>query len=241
MIKKIHLIWVGSFIPMYDKRPYLNRVLKWARLNKGWQVHLWYSSRTLDATGKQQMGMLAKIAPEISLMDCGKESKLFVGLEDSFADELYNKFPNYGAASDILRVAILIKYGGLYFDTDIDPVKPLGSLKPAKGFFINRIGPAYANDILYAEKTKHAFFIKYRDKMLANYAKLTLSDWDKRRTDKEEKNQSTQEVSGPGALWNVLTDLGYLVDGQIAYDTSTDPLVFPKTYIQQDGSDSSWL
>ena len=103
MIKKIHLIWVGNFIPMYDKRPYLNRVLKWARLNKGWRVHLWYSSRTLDATGKEQIAMLTKLAPEISLMDCGQQTKVFVGLEDCFADELYNKFPNYGAASDILR------------------------------------------------------------------------------------------------------------------------------------------
>ena len=118
-------------------------------------------------------------------------------------------------------------------------MKPLDSLKPAKGFYVNRINGAYANDILYAEKKKHAFFVKYREKMLANYAKLSPTDWHNRRTNKEDKNQSTQVVSGPGALYDLLNDFGYTA--MMPPTESTDPLVFPKTYIKQDGSDSSWL
>jgi mannosyltransferase OCH1-like enzyme len=239
MIRKIHLIWMGSFVPMYDKRPYLQRVLAWKKLNPTFNVWLWYTSKVLNADQKSQMDMLRQVAPEISVIDVS--SKVLVGLEDAFAEEAFDKLPNWGAASDILRVAILIKHGGCYFDTDIEPVKPIGNLKAAQGFYVNRVHGAYTNDILYAAETKHKFFVAYRKKMQEKYAALTADDWNARRTDKAVKNQSTQMVTGPGALSELLEQNGYVSAHTMAPSADTDPLCFPPEYVKQESSDSSWL
>nr|WP_233632243.1 TcdA/TcdB catalytic glycosyltransferase domain-containing protein [Burkholderia gladioli] len=42
--------------------------------------------------------------------------------------ELVDRGANFGAASDVLRIEILLQEGGLYVDTDVDCVAPLGSL-----------------------------------------------------------------------------------------------------------------
>jgi mannosyltransferase OCH1-like enzyme len=238
MIKKIHLIWMGSFVPMHDKRPYLQRVFKWKQLNPTFNVWLWYTSKVLGADQKAQMDLLRQRAPEITLMDVS--SKVLVGLEDAFAEEAFDKLPNWGAASDILRVAILIKHGGCYFDTDIEPVKPLGSLKPTNGFYVNRVMGAYTNDIFYVSETKHKFFVKYRKLMQDKYGALSAEEWNARRTDKAVKNQSTQDTTGPGALIELLEQMGY-VGLERPATSEADPLCFPPDYVKQESSDSSWL
>ncbi|MBP0594791.1 glycosyltransferase [Paraburkholderia sp. LEh10] len=42
--------------------------------------------------------------------------------------ELVNRGANFGSASDILRVEILLQYGGIYVDTDVSCVSPLGEI-----------------------------------------------------------------------------------------------------------------
>ena len=212
--------------------------MKWARMNPGYEVNLWYTSKTLNSTAKAQMSELQQCAVNaVVLRDINGDNKLMVGLDNSFADEAFNKLPNFGAASDILRVAILIKHGGIYFDTDIEPVAPLGHLNPCYNFMVNRPLGAYSNDILYAGIVKHDFFIKYRAKMIDNYSRLTADDWKQRRTDKETKNFSTQVVTGPGALYDTLAEWGI----QPTPTAATDPVVFPASLVRQDSSDCSWL
>tara|TARA_R100000697_G_scaffold82823_2_gene94702 strand:+ start:2223 stop:3836 length:1614 start_codon:yes stop_codon:yes gene_type:complete len=41
---------------------------------------------------------------------------------------LFDKTPNFGQKSDILRNVILYKYGGVYIDTDFIPIKPFNEL-----------------------------------------------------------------------------------------------------------------
>jgi hypothetical protein len=238
MIKKIHLIWLGKMIPNSKDRPYLNRVLKWHRINPDYEVNLWFTSKTLGRSAKAQMGELqAAAANAIVLHDIDGDDKLLVGLDDSFASEVFNKLPNYGAASDILRVAILIKFGGIYFDTDIEPVAPLGGLVAPYHFLVNRPAGGYSNDILYSAIVKHDFFIKYRANMIENYGKLTPEDWYRRRRDRDEKNASTQLVTGPGALTDTILAWGL----QPTPSAVGDPIVFPKDRVRQEKSDESWL
>ena len=116
--------------------------------------------------------------------------------------------PNFGAASDILRVGILLKHGGIYFDTDIEPVAPLGNISANYNFLVNRILGCYSNDVLWSGIVKPPFFIKYRARMIDNYSKLTPEEWKLRRTVLEEKNASTQEVTGPGALVDTIAEWG---------------------------------
>ncbi|ALK32600.1 TcdA/TcdB catalytic glycosyltransferase domain-containing protein [Burkholderia plantarii] len=45
-----------------------------------------------------------------------------------YRQELVNRGANFGSASDILRIEILLQYGGIYVDTDVDCVSALGEL-----------------------------------------------------------------------------------------------------------------
>lgn len=42
--------------------------------------------------------------------------------------ELVNRGANFGSASDILRIEILLQHGGIYVDTDVSCVSPLGEI-----------------------------------------------------------------------------------------------------------------
>jgi len=45
-----------------------------------------------------------------------------------YRKELVERGANFGAASDILRIEILMQHGGVYVDTDVTCVSPLGSI-----------------------------------------------------------------------------------------------------------------
>ncbi|WP_027209659.1 TcdA/TcdB catalytic glycosyltransferase domain-containing protein [Burkholderia sp. WSM2232] len=45
-----------------------------------------------------------------------------------YRSELVNRGANFGSASDILRIEILLQYGGIYVDTDVSCVSPLGDI-----------------------------------------------------------------------------------------------------------------
>ncbi|SAL41736.1 Subversion of eukaryotic traffic protein A [Caballeronia sordidicola] len=45
-----------------------------------------------------------------------------------YRQELVERGGNFGAASDILRIEILMQYGGVYVDTDVSCASPLGSI-----------------------------------------------------------------------------------------------------------------
>jgi mannosyltransferase OCH1-like enzyme len=236
MIKSIHFIWVGSFIPMSQKQPYFQRLQNWVTLNRGWKVHLWYNSKTLDNMARYKMARLKKDYSNISYMDSNAATDMLVGLNDMFINELFVKHPNYGAASDILRVAILIKHGGLYLDTDVDPGNPLGTLVAPHGFLVNRpagaVG-AYSNDVLYAGTTGHDFFVKYRERMIRNYAVVSKKSWARDRwTNKQSKNDWTQLSTGPGCLTDVINQ---------GYKTLGPSILFPGDRVSQTTSDCSWL
>lgn len=51
----------------------------------------------------------------------GKNSSIYLS-------ELVNRGANFGSASDILRIEILLQYGGIYVDTDVSCVSPLGEI-----------------------------------------------------------------------------------------------------------------
>ena len=56
---------------------------------------------------------------------------------DTFhVSEHWNRFPNYGFQSDLMRLMILWQYGGVYLDTDCEPLRPLDGLQEASDAFI---------------------------------------------------------------------------------------------------------
>jgi hypothetical protein len=55
-------------------------------------------------------------------MNIGKNAPLY-------RQELIDRGANFGAASDILRIEILLKYGGIYVDTDVRCLEPIGNIQ----------------------------------------------------------------------------------------------------------------
>ncbi|MBL8842208.1 MAG: hypothetical protein JNL90_11855 [Planctomycetes bacterium] len=209
MKKLIHYVWMGSAILNTEENPDVGILATWARLNPDWKVNLWVVHKLLDKRARQQIATIGNNF-HIEIRDCvDQDKRVLVGLNDQFTHELFTKYPNYGAASDILRVAILIKEGGLYVDHEIVPKVPLGNLNASRGLLVHFVGGTPTNDILYSDCVAHSFFVKYRERLIERYDTADPKVLKLRRTDKELKNQTTQDMSGPGLLWDVLQETGY--------------------------------
>jgi hypothetical protein len=108
--KLIHFIWMGSPIPEH----YLDNIKFIAHLNPDYKIYIWLddASQTSAEEFRSSQFVTSRIAS--ILMD--KVASKTVNNIYQFV--LSGAHPNYGAASDVLRIIILIKHGGIYLDTD---------------------------------------------------------------------------------------------------------------------------
>jgi Glycosyltransferase sugar-binding region containing DXD motif len=124
--KIFHFIWAGGTKTL----PYRNIIiiLDWMQANPSIDFWLWIDKKT--APGNLD---LVKFYKEQFKAGAVQDKNLNVNLnelvikdieEESIVDE-YIRYeidrlrPNYGASSDMLRYAILYKFGGVYFDSDV--------------------------------------------------------------------------------------------------------------------------
>lgn len=143
--------------------------------------------------------------------------------------ELVQRGTNFGAASDILRVEILNKFGGVYFDTDVICLEPLGSIpaeqnhprwaavhkKWQNGDRITReewIGdefwrqsgfmwpPGLSNSII-ASHPKSQGLDKYRAMIKMNYKEVDSGRLDFKYYD--DMKNATIQMTGPAAVTQV--------------------------------------
>jgi len=75
--------------------------------------------------------------------------------------ELVNRGANFGSASDILRIEILLQYGGIYADTDVSCVSPLGDIVWGVSRSLLQTNKALFE--AYASRNKDATPAEYRD------------------------------------------------------------------------------
>lgn len=65
-----------------------------------------------------------------------------------YRKELVNRGANFGSASDILRIEILLQYGGIYVDTDVSCVSPLGEIICHQSYpRLSAVSPAWRNGV----------------------------------------------------------------------------------------------
>ena len=100
--KVIHAVWFGGPIPDEE----LANVRSWQQHLQGWPIILW-----TDKAGRRGPWT------EERIVDWDKT--MFAGVVPSFQD-LFQGCARYGAMSDVLRLDILLKEGGLYMDLDIE-------------------------------------------------------------------------------------------------------------------------
>lgn len=62
-----------------------------------------------------------------------------------YRQEMVSRGTNFGAASDVLRIEILNAFGGVYFDTDVICLHPLGTIKAASHCRWSAVAPQWAS------------------------------------------------------------------------------------------------
>ena len=254
-MKRIHFIWMGCALPA----KYQKRVIKWAKLNRDWTVNLWVLEAFLDPVAELQHWMMMYESANIRIRGIQANQQLIVNqnLIQAFASEVRHagaeKYRNnWGAASDILRVAILCEEGGLYLDTDVDPGDPLGKLKAPQGFLVHKIKKgSVANDAMYADRKKHNFFQLYAAMLTHGYTQLlqdTLTLQKRRVNEEGEKLQGTVQTSGPGMMENCLYQyFGWNVNDSLAMENGrhANEIYLAESHVKslegQYGSDASWI
>ncbi|MFN6254490.1 MAG: glycosyltransferase family 32 protein [Acetobacteraceae bacterium] len=124
--KMLHHVWLGpNEIPERDL-VWIGAAQRAVRRNsEDWQCVLWVNSKT-NASRYSDLG--ASLVPEL------------------FNQQMFNEIPTlfkgntvYVVQSDIVRMEMICRYGGVYIDTDVELFKPLGPL-------LDGVELAYANE-----------------------------------------------------------------------------------------------
>lgn len=111
--KKVHFVWMGNRLP----HKYLNNIRSFSVRNRDYEFNVWVDRKSNFEVPQnlQDSGRFP-----IRVRDLSDEvSRLPVELQAYFERERNGVFPNYAAASDIIRAQILLDEGGIYFDTDV--------------------------------------------------------------------------------------------------------------------------
>jgi hypothetical protein len=116
--KLLHFIWIGEDIPV----TYIENIKTWSARNRDYKLILWSDQQIKFERPlvKADQGFFDYEFGDIE--ELKKEFfHTFPRLIGYLERESHGKFPNYAAASDILRLLILYKLGGVYIDTDEIP------------------------------------------------------------------------------------------------------------------------
>lgn len=150
--KIIHFIWSGGEKTLPNDS--IQVILQWANANipHGFEIWLWVDKKIfsdgIDAlketyarefNREKQNGnspLISHLDINFNNLTCPFKLK---DIEDEGVSSIYVRYeisklaPNYGASSDLLRYAILYKFGGSYFDSDVSP-SPLRNLTEGSYF-----------------------------------------------------------------------------------------------------------
>lgn len=122
---KIHLIWLGGSMPTEYLDNLRNMTLLCNKMNPAFTVNIWTDQGSRNANGDffQQIAGLKIRHIESELLNplLSTDTTYTAKEKSSFMQwVLFENLPpqNYGALSDLFRVEILRREGGLYLDTD---------------------------------------------------------------------------------------------------------------------------
>jgi len=118
-----------------------------------------------------------------------------------FRDE-YNIDNNYARKSDLVRIAALYQYGGVYLDMDIESIKPIDNLLKGYSFIVateagkpdkKNIKETHINNAVIAATKRNKILTKLIIEIKKRYAKITIKPEDHPLT-------YVADLGGPGVL-----------------------------------------
>ncbi|PVZ70536.1 glycosyltransferase family 32 protein [Pelagibaculum spongiae] len=226
--KQIHYIWLGNAIPARS----LAVAKRFQALNPDWIVNIWSDAPlTIEKTNTEyDMNIKWSFRHLDSLFDLN--NALEKQLYQIFVRESSGHFVNYAAASDVARVLILYKEGGIYSDHDVFCLSKIPELFAPSGLLIpsldesssvtNALIAGCQGSLLLNLMLKKMQFCYFESKEYAHLAwsekrpfatKGRLVAYNLRKT-------LTVMMTGPGMLTDVLTRPGMPV--QVDYEQFND-------------------
>lgn len=136
----------------------------WQELHPGWTVTDWQNSAALPALVNQDLFDRAR---EI----CPHDWKRF--------------------QSDILRLELMRQFGGVYVDTDMEPLQPLDPLLQSGAYAAWEVQDVFVGQAFLASEPGHLFF----DRLIAGLEANV----------RQHVGQSTTRISGPQYVTDVFT------------------------------------
>ena len=138
----IHRIWCGSDMP----DDYQRYGEDWARLNPGWRVWEWNESELATGRWTNQ-----KVVDHLYERDAGRHTT-----------ELWAQL------ADVLGYELLYQFGGVYVNTDVQPVKPLSAIT-ADVPWVASEDRRYVVNCAMAGPQLHPFFGDVIDRLRQSY------------------------------------------------------------------------
>lgn len=176
--KYLHFIWIGSVLRDKGKE----NIKAWRETNPDYEIIVWYDSSVFPSKkdveryeGHQQNFDTFKSWASNNNIKAKDINDIYPSMENRvFYDHAITGIDaNFAEASDIARIEILKKFGGIYFDVeDIFPKRSLGTLTARHGFLCRLLldEGKFNNDII-AAVPGNIIVINIIKKMRENYNK----------------------------------------------------------------------
>lgn len=132
--RNAHYIWLGNNkLPQYA----ISNMVHFKSNNPYYRVYLWTTNPNKVVNDIINSGYSTRFSELITCRSLPETSGYIQSaIEREMSDSTYH---NYAAASDILRLVILEKFGGIYMDVDVMVSGPLGLVSPER---VSSLGPS---------------------------------------------------------------------------------------------------
>ncbi|NEG59748.1 glycosyltransferase family 32 protein [Pantoea agglomerans] len=141
--KEMHYIWLGE-----KEIPYIamHNIISASKKNPEYNITLWSDNPEKIKNKILNTGYSKAIFSRINIKQPNLSTKVAAAINRECTG---NNFKNYAAASDIMRLAVLKDYGGIYMDVDVAMRTPLGEIKAQRQSSTGEI-----DCLIFQEKTE---------------------------------------------------------------------------------------
>jgi insecticidal toxin complex protein TccC len=143
-----HYVWLGGVLPDYAR----SNIIKFKMDNPLWNVNVWGDSPEKLINGLLEDGVSSAILKNIAVHDVrdlidSTPPYLRRDLSGAYVREMSGVYSNYAAASDLVRLAVLWRCGGIYMDIDVAVRGPVGNVASSTS------GVAFLNNDFTGDET----------------------------------------------------------------------------------------
>lgn len=216
--KILHFIWIGEPLP----EEYLQNILGFMRHNPEHEVKFWtdniHTFRKKDLSYAQESSLKRLCVESVeSIIDNAPKA-----LQKIIVQESVGLYRNFAAASDIIRLLILSKFGGTYLDTDLICLGAIPEQLNKHGFMVSFINGLVINCIISASANNfiiHKALDRIKDKYdeveekdreyfpcFLERCKYSIISQKRANIYRDSRRQQTINMTGPGIIASILKD-----------------------------------